>query len=92
MVLTKTKVDVQSYCHIRLGYYVLCSSSITTDSVRYQWGVVLIFQYRPKGWSVELMRFHGMNVVGCKIIVGGKRKPLIGVYLPPSTLEHLLDL
>ena len=28
-------------------------------------------------------------MVTCKIVAGGKRTPLIGTYLPPSTLEHL---
>ena len=35
--------------------------------------------------------FHGMNVVRCKVVTG-KRNPLIGEYLPPSTLDHLPDL
>ena len=39
------------------------------------------------------MRFHGKNVVGCKVISGGNRTPLVGAYPPPpSTLEHLPDM
>ena len=36
--------------------------------------------------------FHDPNVVICKVISRGQRTPLIGVYLPPSTLDHLPDL
>ena len=28
----------------------------------------------------------------CKVIVSGKRNPLIGTYVPNSTLEHLPEL
>ena len=52
----------------------------------------LVVKYWPKGWSVELTRFHRPNVVRCDIVTSRKRTPLIGAYLSPSTLEHLLDL
>ena len=41
------------------------------------------------------MRFHGMNVVSCKVVTSRKRTLLIGAYPPPpypSTLEHFPDL
>ena len=38
------------------------------------------------------MRFHGPNVVSCEVIGSGNRTPLIGAYLPPSTLGHLPNL
>ena len=52
----------------------------------------LVVQDQPKVWSVQSTRFHGQNVVRCKVISGSKRNPLIGAYLPSSTLEHLPDL
>ena len=38
---------------------------------------------------MESTRFHGLNVVSCEVISGGNRTPLVGVYLPLSTLYHL---
>ena len=45
-----------------------------------------------EGWIAESMRFHGPNVVSCKIIYGYQQTLIIGAYLPPSTLDHLVDL
>ena len=38
------------------------------------------------------MRYHGPNMVRCNIITGLTHTPLVGAYLPPLILEHLLDL
>ena len=38
------------------------------------------------------MHFRGPNVVSFKVVGGGKRTPLIGVYLPHYTLDHLPEL
>ena len=52
----------------------------------------LVIRERPEGWIVKPMRFHGPNMVICKIVSSAKRTLLIGAYLPPSTLNHLPDL
>ena len=57
-----------------------------------QGGVDLVVRERPEGWSVELTRFHGKNIVRCEIMSGGQRTPLIGAYLLPSALDKLLDI
>ena len=44
------------------------------------------------GWSIESTRFHGTNVVSYNIVTGKKGNPVIGAYLPPSTLDNLPDL
>ena len=46
---------------------------------------------RPGGWGVESTHYHGPNWVSFKIVTGYIRTPLVRVYLPPLTLEHLLD-
>ena len=38
------------------------------------------------------MRFHGPNVVRCKIVTKHTRTPLLRVYLTPSALEHLPEI
>ena len=38
------------------------------------------------------MQFHVPNVVSCKIVSRKQRTPLIGAYLPPTTLDHLPNL
>ena len=45
-----------------------------------------------EGCIIGSMRFHGPNVVSYKIVAGNQLLPLIGAYLPPSTLEHMSDL
>ena len=52
----------------------------------------MLFWDGPQGCSVEATQFHGTNVVSCEVITDGKRTPIIGAYLPPSTLDHLPDL
>ena len=55
-------------------------------------GVGLVIRDRSKEWIFKSTCFQGTNMVICGIIFGGKRTPIISAYLPPSTLEHLLDL
>ena len=44
------------------------------------------------GWSVELMRFRGSNVVSCEVMSVGQRTPPVRKYLTLSTLEHIANL
>ena len=46
-----------------------------------------VVQDLPKGWSIESTRFHGLNVMICEVVAGGKWTPLISVYLPTYTLD-----
>ena len=39
-----------------------------------------------------MTRFHGPNMVSCKVIYSNNIMPLIREYLPPSTLDYLTDL
>ena len=57
--------------------------------------MVLVVRERPQGWNVEPMRFHGTNMVRCKVFSCGKRTPIVGAPPPPHplfTLENLPDL
>ena len=45
-----------------------------------------------KIWDTESAQFHGTNMVICEIDSGIQRTPLIGDYLPLTTLDHLPDL
>ena len=47
---------------------------------------------RPDSWRIESTRFHGPNLVSCKIVTWPTRTPLVGAYLPLSMMEHLLDI
>ena len=53
-------------------------------------GLVIWDQF--KVWILESMRFHSPSVVRCEVVTNRKRYPIIGAYLPLSTLEHLSDL
>ena len=47
---------------------------------------------RPVGWGIESTRYHRPNVLNCDIVTGITRILLVGAYLHPSKLDHLLDL
>ena len=92
MLLAKTKIQIEAYLHNRMGYNITCSEAHPSRSGGYQGVIGLVTRERPNGWGIESMRFHGTNVVSCEIFTGHTRTPIVGAYLPPSTLEHLPDL
>ena len=47
---------------------------------------------KPVGWGIESTRYHIPNVLSCKLVTGIILTPLVSAYLPPPSLEHLLDL
>ena len=55
-------------------------------------GVGLVTRDRMEEWETEYMCFHRINVVSCKVVSGLQRTPLIGYYLPLTTLDQLPDL
>ena len=57
-----------------------------------QGGVCLVVWEKPRGWSLEYIRFHGPNLVICEVVNDRKWTLIIGTYLPPYTLEKLMDL
>ena len=61
---------------------------------RVQGGGCLVVRNQPQVWSVELTRFQGLNLVSYEVvtITDAERTTIIGAYLPPSNLEHLIDL
>ena len=75
-----------------MGYDVVCYREKFTAAEISQRGVRILLQEKPEGWIVESMRFHRPNVVSCEIVSGHHWTPLIGAYLPESTLYHLSDL
>ena len=85
-VLTETKIMDQAYCCNRLGYNLVFLPEITTAAGGAQGEVGLVFREQPEGWITDLMKFLELNVVSCEFVTGGQRTPLIGAYLPTSTL------
>ena len=92
MLLTKTKIQKEAYSHNRLGYDVTCLTARPSSAGGAQGGIGTMKRERSIGWGIESMRYHGRNVVSCKIVTVRKRTPLVGAYLPPLTLEHMPDL
>ena len=55
-------------------------------------GLMCLFIWdRPQGSSVESTHFHFPSMMTFKFITNKKRITIIGAYLPPFILEHLLD-
>ena len=92
MMLIKTKIHSEAYSHNRLGFNVTCLTARPSSSGGDHGGVGLVTRERPVGWVIESMCYHGPNVVSCKIVTGLTLTPLVGAYVPPSTLEHLTGL
>ena len=89
--LTETKITYQDYCRNRMGYNAVLTQAIITVAGDAQGGGVLVIRDQPQGWIIESTHFHGTKVVSIEVVTD-KRTPLIGRYLPPSTLFHLTDL
>ena len=92
MVLTKTKISTVFYCRNRLGYDIVLSPAQPTSNGEAQGGVGLVLWDWSTGWSPELTRLHGLNVVNCEVITGTSWTSIVGAYLPPTTLGHPPDL
>ena len=92
MILTDTKITNRAYCQSRMEHDVVCLLMSMTVADGMQGGVCLVVQDQPQGWSIDVARFHGTNVVSCKVITEVQCNLIIGAYLLPYTLEHLLEL
>ena len=92
MLLTETKIQLEAYSQNRLGYDVTCLAARPSSAGGSQVGIGLATRERPVRWGIESTRFHMPNMVSCDIITGLTQNLIIGVYLPPLTLEHLPDL
>ena len=69
-----------------------CLAERPTSAGGVQGSVGMVTRERPNGWGIESMRYHGPDLVICKIVTGTTRTPLVGVCLPLSKMEHLPDL
>ena len=67
MELTET-IYIEACSNNRLGYVVIWAATRPSYSNGAHSGVGLGSQERPNGWGSESMRFHGLNVVSCKIV------------------------
>ena len=92
MLLTETKIHSEAYSHNIWGYDVTCSKLRPSRTGSDQGSLCLVTREHPGGWRIESMRFHGPNVVRCKIVTKHTRTPLLRVYLTPSALEHLPEI
>ena len=88
----REKIPYEVYCHNCLMYNIVCYQVLVTTDGGYQGGMALIMRERPEGCIIKSKRFHGPDVVSCKIVSGSQRTLLIGVHLLPYTIDHLPDL
>ena len=91
MILTEIKTQTEAYYHNRLGYDLTCLAELPSSARRAQGGLCLVIREWTNGWGIKSTRFHGPNVVSCEIVTGNTQIPLVGVHLPPLTLDHLPD-
>ena len=86
-VLTEMRIPSTAPIHTRCsqGYTVFATYTTTTN----QGGVALVCRQPSTGWCIESPCRHGPNVLSCVLVNGNTHQPLIGAYLPPSTLDDL---
>ena len=92
MVVTKTKISMAEYFRNRLGCNIFCLTDRPASAGGAQGGMVLVLRDRLTGWVLELIFFHGPNLGICEVSRGTSRTPIIGAYVPLTTLTHLPDL
>ena len=71
---------------------MICFAARPSSAGRAQGSVGLVLRDWPNGWGIELMRFHGLNVVICEIVTRRIRTKLGNPDYPLLTLDHLPDL
>ena len=92
MIPTKTNISTATYFRNRLGYNIVCSTERPTSTSGAQVGLSLVSWDWSTGWSLEFMHFHGLNRISCEVVTGKSRNPIVGAYLPPTTLINLPDI
>ena len=78
----ETKIPGKVYCHNSLEYNAVCYQAVVTTAGA-QGVVGLLMRERAYGCIVESTRFQGLNMLSCKVVLGGHHTPLIRAYLPP---------
>ena len=92
VVLTETKIATEYYTPNRLGYNVVCTKARPGPLGGAQGGVALVYREAADDWHLESTRHHGPNCISAIVVTGDVRSPVVGVYLPPSSLDSLPDL
>ena len=88
MILTETNINDQAHFRNMMGYDVILSKATTTADGDAKGGVGMIIREKPQVWNINSTRFHGPNMVSCKVITR-KSTPLIRAYNPLFPLDHL---
>ena len=91
ILLAETKIQMEQYSHNHLGYSVICLKARQDSAGEAHGGVGLVTREHPYGWGIESTRFHRQNMISCKIVNGPTLNLFVGTYLPPLTLEQLID-
>ena len=73
LIMMETKIQPKAYSQNRPGYDVTCLKACPSSAEGAQGGIVLVTRERPSGSGTESMRFHGTNLVSCKIVTGPNR-------------------
>ena len=70
----------------------MCYQAVVTAGGGSQGGVGLVVRDQLEVWIVEYTCFHRPGMVSCEIVSGAHQTLLIEAYLPPYTIDHLLNL
>ena len=92
ILLMETKIIDEVYCNNRIEYDGVCSRATPTVVLGAQGRVGMVTMEISEIRDIKSMQFCGPNLVCFKIVSGIQRIPLIGAYLPMTTLCHLPNL
>ena len=86
-ILTELRIPESKPIHTRSsqGYTVYATYTTRTN----QGGIGLVYRQERIGWCIESIKRHGPNILSFHLILGNTVQPVIGAYLPPSTLDDL---
>ena len=83
------KIQNGVYCCDLLGHNISCLMATAMEGGGAKGGVGIVSIERPDGCIIKTTRFHGPNLVICKLMTVDLRTPVFSAYLPPSMLNHL---
>jgi exonuclease III len=89
-LLTKTKLTDNTYTMDSNRYEIF----VTPAASKHQGGVALFYDKKSPLFAIEGTKTFGPNVIWVTLISSGKRRTLLGYYIPPSdhkntTLNYL---
>ena len=92
-ILQRYKIDICMLTNTKLcGYHTVESSGFSVYATKVkninQGGVVIIYQKSDR-YHIESPKCYGDNIIKAKLVHGGQRTTIVGIYNPPSETNSM---